>query len=199
MLKCFAQLLCLPPAAAHWCCFAVQAAVLGRDRALSVASERLASIPGLRGVYTRQWFYRWTLAGVGRDVHFGFMSLLSKSAASIGNEVYIGRGCVIGWADLGDKAMLADGVQVLSGRHHHSGGEADADGSDYQDREQRFEKVTIGRGAWIGAGAIVMADVGERAIVAAGAVVTRPVPAGAKVGGVPARPLNTIETADERR
>ena len=47
--------------------------------------------------------------------------------------------------------------------------------------------VRIGRGTWIGNNAVVMADVGEDAIVGAGAVVTKPVPARTIVGGVPAR------------
>ena len=42
--------------------------------------------------------------------------------------------------------MLADGVQVLSGRHQH-GSEA-GDGT-LQENEQTFERVTIGKGAWI--------------------------------------------------
>ncbi len=39
--------------------------------------------------------------------------------------------------------------------------------------------------------AIVMADVGERAVVGAGAVVARAVPAGASVAGVPAVPIES--------
>jgi acetyltransferase-like isoleucine patch superfamily enzyme len=58
-----------------------------------------------------------------------------------------------------------------------------------RDNAQTFKQVTIGRGAWIGAGAVVMADVGEGALVAAGAVVVKPVPAYARVGGVPAKAL----------
>ncbi len=41
------------------------------------------------------------------------------------------------------------------------------------DQDQTYRCVCIGRGAWIGAGAIIMADVGEKAIIGAGAVVTR--------------------------
>lgn len=160
--------------------------LMGRERAFSAGSEYVAMIPGNLGVYARQAYYRSILAGVGRDVHFGFMSLLSKPDAVIGDRVYIGRFCSLGWVELGDQVMLADGVQVLSGRRQH--GEAAA-GATMHDAPQTFTKVTIGKGAWLGAGAVVMADVGEGAVVAAGAVVVKPVPAGAKVGGVPARPL----------
>ena len=53
------------------------------------------------------------------------------------------------------------------------------------------EPVVIGDDAWIGAGAIVLpgVTVRERAVVAAGAVVTKDVPADAVYGGVPARDL----------
>jgi acetyltransferase-like isoleucine patch superfamily enzyme len=57
--------------------------------------------------------------------------------------------------------------------------------------------VVIGRGVWIGRGAAVLAGVriGDGAVVAANAVVTHDVPAGAVVGGVPARPLKLREAA----
>lgn len=169
--------------------YVLGARVLGRERAFALSSEHLAKRAGLLGIYTRQAFYRHTTGGVGRDVCFGFMSVFSKPALRIGQRVYIGRFCSVGWAVLEDDVMLADGVQVLSGRHQHgngaSGGEA------IRDNEQVFACVTIGRGAWIGAGAVVMADVGAGAVVAAGAVVVKPVAAGARVGGVPAKALGS--------
>ena len=45
----------------------------------------------------------------------------------------------------------------------------------------------IGEGSWIGAGAVIMADVGKGSIVGAGAVVTKPVPEAVIAAGVPAR------------
>ena len=172
----------------HLLCYALGKAILGGPRAFMAASERIARVPGLLGIYARQAFYKRVLDRVGVDVHFGFMSLFSKRQATIGDRVYIGRFCTIGWAEIGDDVMLADGVQILSGRHQH--GSSAESGDTLRDNEQQFSKVTIGKGAWIGAGAIVMADVGEGAIVGAGAVVVKPVVAGAKVGGVPAKALN---------
>jgi acetyltransferase-like isoleucine patch superfamily enzyme len=180
--------------------YALGRVFLDQMRAFSAASERASRIPGFVGIYTRQAFYRRTLARVGGDAHFGFMSVFSKPAAVIGHRVYIGRFCTIGWADLGDDVMLADGVQILSGGHQHSApsppsGEGEEEGpkpeaGPLRDNPLRFSKVTIGAGAWIGAGAIIMADVGAGAVVAAGAVVVKPIAAGERVGGVPAKPLS---------
>jgi acetyltransferase-like isoleucine patch superfamily enzyme len=157
---------------------------VGAERALSLTSERAARRPGLFGLYARQALYRRLLRSVGGDVHFGYQTLLSKPAATIGDRVYLGRFCTVGWAEVGDDVRIADGVQLLSGAHHHGDTRQGVDLSD-----TRHTPIHIGRGAWIGANAVVMADVGQGAIVGAGAVVTRPVAPGATVAGVPARPI----------
>ncbi len=56
--------------------------------------------------------------------------------------------------------------------------------------------VTIGRGAWVGIGAIVIqrVTIGAGAIIGAGAVVLRDIPAGALAYGVPARVVQTSDT-----
>jgi maltose O-acetyltransferase len=57
---------------------------------------------------------------------------------------------------------------------------------------RRSAGITVGAGAWIGAGATVLDGVaiGDRAIVGAGAVVRNDVPEGATAVGIPARLLD---------
>jgi acetyltransferase-like isoleucine patch superfamily enzyme len=58
--------------------------------------------------------------------------------------------------------------------------------------------VVIGRNAWLGAGVKVLKGVtiGEDAVIGAGSVVTRDVPGGTRVSGVPARQLSAARTPE---
>ena len=57
------------------------------------------------------------------------------------------------------------------------------------------KKVVLGKNVWVGAHATILPGVtiGDNAVIAAGAVVTKDVPANAVVGGVPAKVLKMIE------
>ena len=190
-VQCFVGVLVIPRLIAY----RLFRGLIGR-RAFNSSSESIARAPGLRGVYLRQAFYRRTLRSCGQNVFFGWLSVFSSPEARVGNRVYIGRYCGIGLADIGDDVLLADGVQVLSGmRQHRRSSESGA----VFENVQEYECISIGRGAWIGAGAIIMASVGEGATVGAGAVVNRPVPDHCVAVGVPARVLGAASDVPDAK
>ena len=146
--------------------------------------QAFSLVPGLPGNWLRRAFGRLTLDGCAADCEIGFLSWFSSRHARIGARVYIGPLSVIGDAVIGEGSLIATRVSILSGRNQHAHG---PDGSLIPFSRDRAALVTIGRDTWIGEGAIVMADVGDRCIVASGAVVTSPVESGHVVGGNPAR------------
>jgi acetyltransferase-like isoleucine patch superfamily enzyme len=143
-----------------------------------------AQIPGLPGDYLRVAFCRWTLELCAPDCRISFGTLFSQPEAEIGRRVYIGAYCLIGRARIGAGSQIASHVQILSGRHQHV---RDAQSGLTGAEEGVFEQVVIGESCWIGAGAIVMANIGPGTTVGAGAVVTRELPAGVVAVGNPAK------------
>lgn len=151
---------------------------------LSTHSQWLSWWPGRAGSLLRVAFYRWTLRHCDPTATIATGVWLSKLDCQIGSHVYIGPRSMLGRCRIGPDTLIGPAVQILSG-----GGIHRFDRTDIPIRMQggKTARVSIGKDCWIGAGAILMADVGDGAVVAAGAVVTLPVPPMAVVGGVPAK------------
>jgi acetyltransferase-like isoleucine patch superfamily enzyme len=151
-------------------------------------SQLLSLWPGLSGEFLRRAFYRATVTRCAADTSIGFGTIFATREATLGSGVYIGAHGNIGHADIGDDVLIGSNVTILSGSRQHNFERLDVP---IRHQGGTNSRVSIGRDAWIGNGAIVMRDVGEQAIVAAGAVVTQPVPPRCIVGGNPARPIGT--------
>lgn len=103
----------------------------------------------------------------------------------IGDRTRIGLGnTLIGPINIGNEIMLAQNI-VMSGLNH---GYEDISKS-IHDQAVTTEQITIEDQAWIGANSIIVAGitVGKHAVVAAGSVVTKDVPAYSIVAGNPAK------------
>jgi acetyltransferase-like isoleucine patch superfamily enzyme len=137
-------------------------------------------------------YYSMTLRSCPFDGHIGFGTFFAHAKASVGHRVYIGMLCVLGQTSIGDRTQIASGVQILSGRRQHGRGK---DGRIQGAEHGVFEVIPIGADCWIGAGAIVMAEIGEGTTIGAGSVVTRPIPPHSVAVGNPAKVIKSaIET-----
>jgi maltose O-acetyltransferase len=110
---------------------------------------------------------------------------------TFGADCMVNDGCRFDTAApiaVGDNVYLGHDVALITATH---------DVGTAHRRAHRFvaRSITVGDGTWIGARAVLMpgVTVGRGAIVAAGAVVTKPVADGAVVGGVPARVIRHLD------
>lgn len=153
----------------------------------NVFAQLYALAPGIPGDYLRIAFYKLTLQECSLDSRVSFGAFFAHPEAKLGARVYIGSYCVLGRVKIGPRTQIATGVQVLSGRHQHT---RDADGRISGSEQGSFMAVEIGADCWIGAAAIVMADIGDNTTIGAGSVVTKPIPANSTAVGNPARLLD---------
>ncbi|MGQ9880690.1 MAG: acyltransferase [Armatimonadota bacterium] len=173
-----------------WC-------ILGRPESMvSTMFELIAWMPGTIGSLLRVGLLQWIADKCDPHVRVEMGTLFSDRHVRLGHQVYIGAYCVIGRADIEDFVLLASRVSIPSGQHVHH-----FDRTDVPIALQGGTKtyVRIGRGSWIGEGAIVMADVGEECVIGAGAVVTKPIPAWSIAVGVPAKVVRSRKPISEEQ
>lgn len=107
---------------------------------------------------------------------------------TIGKDVFINSGCHFqdqGGIAIGDGALIGHNVALATINH---------DLNPKNGRRNHYAPIQIGAHVWIGSNSTVLpgVSIGDWAVVAAGAVVTRDVPPLTVVGGVPARVLKII-------
>jgi acetyltransferase-like isoleucine patch superfamily enzyme len=131
---------------------------------------------------------------IGRQVDDSFLLIppfytTGGADIRVGRNVFINQNCTfydLGGLDIADDVLIGPNVSLITSGHPLE-----------PSRSRAFttaKPIVIERNVWIAAGATVIGGVtvGENAVLAAGSVVTRDVPANTLVGGNPARVIRSI-------
>jgi acetyltransferase-like isoleucine patch superfamily enzyme len=130
-----------------------------------------------------------------------FVKLEGGQGLTIGRYVHIASFAHVniggGAAQIGDGVAICSGAKVLSGSNHQDGLSMSAAAPE-QHQVIKRTTTTIGRFAFVATNAVVLPGVtlGEGAILAAGAVATKDIPAWEIFGGVPARKIGERQPHD---
>jgi len=156
-------------------------------------AQLLALIPGILGNFGRAAFYKLTLEDCSIDSSIGFGSFFSRHRVIIAPYVSIGSYCIIGQAQIGTKTQISSHVEIPGARQHFR----NSNGRLSDSSTALGTYITIGADCWIGASAIIMANVGDQSTIGAGSIVVKDIPARVIAVGVPAKPIKTSVNADD--
>lgn len=130
---------------------------------------------------------------IGDETKIGTFVEVQKNATvgkrcKISSHTFICEGVTIE-----DNVFIGHGVTFINDSYPRA---TNPDGQLQTEKDWRVERTLIKKGASIGSGSTILANVvvGENAIIGAGSVVTKNVPAGAIVAGNPARILRYVES-----
>jgi len=128
---------------------------------------------------------------VGDHTKIGAFVEIQKNArvgrsCKISSHTFICEGVTIE-----DEVFVGHGVTFINDSYRRA---TNPDGRLQTEQDWRVETTLVKRGASIGSGVTILANVtiGEKAIIGAGSVVTRNVPADTIVAGNPARPVRHL-------
>jgi len=132
---------------------------------------------------------------VGDETRIGTFVEIQKGASvgarcKISSHTFICEGVRVE-----DEVFVGHGVMFINDRRPRA---TRPDGTPQTESDWALEQTIVHRGASIGSNATILCgvEIGERAIVGAGAVVTRDVPAGAVVAGNPARIIKEVASGE---
>jgi acetyltransferase-like isoleucine patch superfamily enzyme len=173
-----------------------QGSNMGKDAVVVLGKEAVFSM-GKQSQIGRRLLLKMVESEQGARIQLGENCRLEDDIKLItfgAGNIDIGDACFIGWGSMiaahehisiGEGTAIAEYVSIRD--HNHASSHAKA----VHLSAMRVKPVTIGKHVWIGAKVTIVAGVciGDNAVIGANAVVTKDVPAGEKVVGVPARPI----------
>ena len=145
----------------------------------------------------REPLLRKILGEMGEDVFFepSFRCEFGYNI-KIGNHFYANFDCVMldpGGIEIGDNVLFGPRVSIYTARHAFDAKERGA-GACFA------KKVKIGNNVWVAANVVILGGVtiGDNAVIGAGSVVTKDIPANYLAYGVPCKPIREITEQDSK-
>lgn len=163
----------------------------------SLAADLALPLPATVVVLGRAFVYGTGTLRIGKNVLFYpdlHLETRQDATISIGDGVVLSRGVhlvAMAGITIGTGSMIGEYTSVRDANHRRE------PALPIRDTGYRARPIVIGSEVWIGRGVAVMGGVtiGDGATVGANAVVTRDVPPGATVAGVPAAPIRSRSPA----
>lgn len=149
-------------------------------------SQLLSLLPGYTGILLRRVWYRNTLRRCGCNLTVDWLTVIRTRQSEIGDRCTLGVANWVGWVQLGDDVMTGSHVVFLSGGRQHG---FEDTSRPIRDQHGYKQQIVIENDVWIGAHAVVMANVSRGTVIGAGSVVTRQLPPMSVIVGNPARVL----------
>ncbi len=152
-------------------------AALGPQVPATVVAEGMPELHGTRRIRLGEALYLYP------DLYW---ETRENGSITLGDRVVLSRGVHLAARaaiEIGDGSMVGEYTSIRDANH--------GSGDSLRDAPHQAKPIRIGREVWIGRGFTILPGVhiGDGAVVGANAVVTRDVPPGCVVAGVPARPL----------
>jgi len=159
---------------------------------LEITNRIVHMLPSTRCFALKRALYRLCGAKIGRNVRIcSSVSILGDHPLTIGENTWIGHETLIlasAPIQIGRNVNIAPRCFIGTGTH-----EIDSRGRAIAGRGVSLP-VTIGDGSWLCTHTVMIAgsSIGEKSITAAGAIITKNVPAGELWGGVPAKFIKKV-------
>ena len=130
-------------------------------------------------------------AKIGKGViYYPHVWIAPVKNLTVGDNVDFALGVLVttsGGVSVGDRVLIGYRAQILSRNHVIPEAGLPIYGAGHIDKP-----VNIGNDVWIGANSVILSgvNIGDGAVIAAGSIVTKDIPANAIAGGVPAQIIN---------